>query len=154
MGVNEKVQEYAVLREKAKTIKSRMDSLAKDIKEYLTKNVKPDSKGNCYLEDTNYVFGNQAKKSIKLNETKATEFFKAKGLLEKVVDVKTVINEDKVSKLIESGELTNEELETLVDIKTTYSIDIKEKVKEEEAVEVEVVSNSTKPKAKPLPKRR
>ena len=153
MGVNEKVQEYAVLREKSKTIKARMDLLAKEIKEYLTKTVTPDSKGNFYLEDTNYVFGNQAKKSIKLNETKATEFFKSKGLLEKVVDVKTVINEDKVSKLIDSGELTNEELETLVDIKTTYSIDIKEKVKQDEVVEVEVVSNSIKPK-RLLPKRR
>lgn len=148
------VQEYNELRSKAKTIKARMDALAKTIKEHLTSTTKPDSKGNYYLEDESFVFGNQAKKSVKLNEAKATEFFKAKGLLEKVVDVKTVINEDKVSKLLETGDLTQQELEALVDIKVTYSIDIKEKVKEQEEEIVEVqVASKTKPSRK-LPIRR
>lgn len=147
------VEEYTTLRDKTKSIKTRMDEIAKTIKDYLSSNLKPDSKGSYYAQNDNFVYGSQAKKTVKLNETKATEFFKSKGLLEKVVDVKTVINEDKVSKLLENAEITQEELESLVDIKTTYSIDIKAKVKEEEEEIVEVKVASTKPQRK-LPMRR
>lgn len=147
------VEEYSTLRDKSKIIKDRMDEIAKTIKDYLSANVKPDAKGSYYSQNDNFVYGSQAKKSVKLNEKRATEFFKSKGLLEKVVDVKTVINEDKVSKLLENKEITQQDLESLVDIKTSYSIDIKAKVKEEEEEIVEVKVASTKPQRK-LPTRR
>ena len=67
-NIMEQVSEYNMLRAKSKTIKSRMDELAKNIKAHLTKNVTPDSKGSYYAEDENFVYGNMAKKSIKLNE--------------------------------------------------------------------------------------
>lgn len=152
-SIQEKVQEYDVLRTKAKTIKDRMDSLAKEIKMYLTNTVTPDSKGSYYAEDEHYVFGNMAKKSIKLNEDRAKVFLQERNLLEQASDVKIVINEDKLSKLVEDGTISQEELEGLVDIKTTYSISIKEKKVEEEPVEVQVAS-STKPSKRRLPVRR
>lgn len=148
--ITQKVAEYNTLRAKQKTIKSRMDELAKDIKSYLTKNVSPDSRGNYYEEDDNFVFGNMAKKSVKLNEERAKVFLQERNLLEKASDVKIVINEDKLEQLLATNEITAEELESLVDIKTTYSIDIKEK-KNEEPVEVEVASST---KRRQLPKRR
>ena len=152
--ITQMVFEYNQLRDKAKTIKNRMDELSKNIKEYLTNNVTPDSKGSYYDESEDFVFGNQAKKSVKLNEERARVFFTNKGLLEKVAETKIVINEDKVSKLLESGEISQEELESLVDIKVTYSIDIKQKVKDEKEDVTYEIASSTKPKRKIPTKRR
>ena len=151
-NIAERVAEYNLLRAKQKTIKSRMDELAKEIKGYLTKNVSPDSKGNYYQEDDNFVYGNMAKKSIKLNEERAKVFLQERNLLEQVSDVKIVINEDKLEQLLANETITMEEFESLVDTKVSYSIDIKEKKKEEEPVEVQVASSS-KPKRR-LPTRR
>lgn len=152
--IRDKVQEYNDLRTQSKLIKTRMDSLAKEIKLYLSNTVTPDSKGSYYEENDDFVYGSQAKKSIKINEDKATALFKKMGVLDKVVDVKTVINEDKVSKLVENGELTVEELEQVLDTKVTYSIDIKEKTKSEDMPVVDKAS-STKPKRRiKLSKRR
>lgn len=150
-NIMEQVSEYNMLRAKSKTIKSRMDELAKNIKAHLTKNVTPDSKGSYYAEDENFVYGNMAKKTIKLNEERAKVFLQERNLLEKASDVKIVINEDKLEQLLANKEITMEELQTLVDTKVTYSIDIKEKQKEEEPVEVEVASST---KRRQLPKRR
>lgn len=152
MSISEKVREYDVLRANAKTIKSRMDALSKEIKKHLTENITPDAKGSYYAEDDNYVYGNMAKKSVKLNEEKAKVFFKERNLLEEVSEVKVVINEDKVSQLLSEGKITQEDLESLVDIKVSYSIDIKEKQKEEEPVEIQV-ETSSKPKRR-IPTRR
>ena len=153
MSIAEKVYEYNQLRSKAKIIKSRMDEIAKDIKSHLTSNVSPDARGSYYAEDENFIYGNQAKKSIKLNEERAKLFFQENNLLEEVSEVKIVINEDKVSKLLDEGKITQEELETLVDIKVSYSIDIKEKKKEEVEEEMPVI-NSVKPVKRKLPVRR
>lgn len=151
--VADMVADYNLLRAKSKLIKSEMDKLAKDIKEYLTKNVTPDSKGSYYEENDSFVYGNQAKKSVKLNEERAKVFFQERNLLEEVSEVKVVLNEDKISKALEEGKITQEELESLVDIKVTYSIDIKEKEKQSEEVYEIPVASSTKPKRK-LPTRR
>lgn len=150
-NIIEQVAEYNMLRAKSKTIKSRMDELAKNIKAHLTKNVTPDSKGSYYAEDENFVYGNMAKKSMKLNEEKAKVFLQERNLLEQASEVKIVIKEDKLEQLIANGDITLEEFETLVDTKVTYSIDIKEKQKEEEPVEVEVASSTKKRR---LPTRR
>lgn len=150
-NIMEQVSEYNMLRAKSKTIKSRMDELAKNIKAHLTKNVTPDSKGSYYAEDENFVYGNMAKKSMKLNEERAKVFLQERNLLEQASEVKVVIKEDKLEQLIANGDITLEEFETLVDTKVTYSIDIKEKQKEEEPVEVEVASSTKKRR---LPTRR
>lgn len=147
MSIHEQVAEYNFLRAKSKTIKARMDELSKSIKEHLTKNVSPDTRGSYYAEDENFIYGNMARKSVKLNEERAKVFLQERNLLEKVSEVKIVINEDKLEQLLMNDEITQDELESLVDIKTTYSIDIKEKQKEEEPVEVQVAT-STKNKRK------
>lgn len=151
MNIKDKVKEYDILRLQAKTIKSRMDSLSKEIKKYLTENVPVNAKGSYYSEDDDYVYGNVARKSIKINEDKAKQFFQERNLLEEVTDVKVVVNEDKVAKLLQDEVITQEDLESIVDVKVTYSIDVKAKEHEKEEEIVEVVE--TRPKRK-LPIRR
>ena len=87
--INSKVAEYNALREQAKTIKSRMDTLAKEIKEYASQNGVKDDKGSYYCDNGSFMFGQQAKKSVSFIVDKAIEFFKTNGLHEavKIVEV-------------------------------------------------------------------
>lgn len=139
-NIERMVEEYAVLRTKAKTIKERMDFLAKAIKDYMSTNFKPDAKGSYYSQNDSYIFGSTAKKTVKLDENKALKFFGERNLLDQVTDTKIVLNEDKVSKLLEDKVITQEDLESLVNIKTSYSVDVKAKEVKEEIVEVQVAS--------------
>ena len=148
-SIDKMLEEYNILRAKDKTIKTRMDELSKAIKQYATDNISKDSKGNHLTDIDGFTYGTQAKKTVKLNQEKAKAFFMEKNLLETVADVVTVVNEDKVSKLVESGTITAEDIEGIVDIRTTYSLVVKEREREEEMVEVQVAS-STKPRTSRL----
>lgn len=143
----EYVQEYTDLSKQEKAIKKRKDELAKYIKEHAQQNGVKDSNGSSYMSNDRFVFGSQARKSIKLNQERAKEFLLAQGLYEQVVEVKESINEDKVEQLLSQGLITTTDLESIVDIKVTYAIDVKEKEMEqtsEEMPEVQVVERSSK----------
>ena len=141
------VQEYTDLSKQEKAIKKRKDELAKYIKEHAQQNGVKDSNGSSYMSNDRFVFGSQARKSIKLNQERAKEFLLAQGLYEQVVEVKESINENKVEQLLSQGLITTTDLESIVDIKVTYAIDVKEKEMEqtsEEMPEVQVVERSSK----------
>ena len=143
----EYVQEYTDLSKQEKAIKKRKDELAKYIKEHAQQNGVKDSNGSSYMSNDRFVFGSQARKSIKLNQERAKEFLLAQGLYEQVVEVKESINEDKVEQLLSQGLITTTDLESIVDIKVTCAIDVKEKEMEqtsEEMPEVQVVERSSK----------
>lgn len=143
----EYVQEYTDLSKQEKAIKKRKDELAKYIKEHAQQNGVKDSNGSSYMSNDRFVFGSQARKSIKLNQERAKEFLLAQGLYEQVVEVKESINENKVEQLLSQGLITTTDLESIVDIKVTYAIDVKEKEMEqtsEEMPEVQVVERSSK----------
>ncbi len=141
------VQEYTDLSKQEKAIKKRKDELAKYIKEHAQQNGVKDSNGSSYMSNDRFVFGSQARKSIKLNQDRAKEFLLSQGLYEQVVEVKESINEDKVEQLLQQGLITTDDLEAIVDVKVTYAIDVKEKEVEqspEEMPEVQVIERSTK----------
>lgn len=143
----EYVQEYTDLSKQEKAIKKRKDELAKYIKEHAQQNGVKDSNGSSYMSNDRFVFGSQARKSIKLNQERAKEFLLAQGLYEQVVEVKESINENKVEQLLSQGLITTTDLESIVDIKVTYAIDVKEKEMEqtsEEMPEIQVVERSSK----------
>ena len=142
--IHHDVQEYMELSKQEKAIKKRKDELAKRIKEHAQQNGVKDSNGSSYMSNERFVFGSQARKSIKLNQDRAKDFLLAQGLYERVVEVKESINEDKVEQLLAENLITPEDLENLVDVKITYAIDVKEREVEEEMPEVEVVERSTK----------
>ena len=141
------VQEYTDLSKQEKAIKKRKDELAKYIKEHAQQNGVKDSNGSSYMSNDRFVFGSQARKSIKLNQDRAKEFLLSQGLYEQVVEVKESINEDKVEQLLQQGLITTDDLEAIVDVKVTYAIDVKEREVEqtpEEMPEVQVIERSTK----------
>lgn len=125
-SIDSKVQEYYRLREEAKTIKSRMDTLAKEIKAHASAHGVKDDKGSFYCDNGTFMFGQQAKKSVSFIRDKAIEFFKTHGMLE-AVKTTEVIDEEAVEKYINDGSLTFEDLESITETKTTYAIDLKKK---------------------------
>ena len=148
--INSKVAEYHALREQAKTIKSRMDTLAKEIKEYAGKNGVKDDKGSFYCDNGSFMFGQQAKKSVSFIVDKAIEFFKSNGLHEAVKTVE-VIDEEAVGRYVDEGRVTYDDLESITQTKTTYAIDLKKK-EEMPVVEETTVSIAASKKPKLSPK--
>lgn len=125
-SINDKLQEYYRLREESKTIKSRMDTLAKEIKEYASKNGTKDDKGSFYCDNGTFQFGQQAKKSVSFVLDKALEFFKSHGLTD-AVKTTEIIDEEAVERYINEGKLTFDDLESITQTKVTYAIDLKKK---------------------------
>lgn len=130
LSISQIVREYNQLLKQEAFIKKRKEELAKYIKEYSMKHGVKNDKGSYYIDDGEFYFGSQARKTVKINEEKAREFLGMKGLLEKVITIKEVIDETKIEELVNSGELSVEDIENIVDVKITYAIDVKEKKKE------------------------
>lgn len=124
--IDAKVSEYDKLREEAKTIKNRMDVLAKEIKEYADSNGVKDDKGSFYCDNGTFMFGKQAKKSISFIKDTAIKFFKDKKLTKAIVTVEN-IDEDAVEKYISEGKITFDDLESITETKVSYAIDLKKK---------------------------
>lgn len=149
-SIDDMVQEYFLLREQSKTIKSRMDALAKEIKNYASENGVKDDKGSSYCDNGAFMFGQQAKKSVSFVKDKAIEFFKTHGLLD-AVKITEVIDEDAVEKYINEGAITFDDLESITETKTTYAIDLKKK-EEMPVVEETTVQMAASKKPKLLKK--
>lgn len=132
INIEETVREYTSLSEKIKTLETRKKELADRIKKYAQENGVKNTTGSYLLEDDNFTYGAVARKSVSLNAEKAENFFKHMGLWDKVIDVKEVINEDKIEALINEGILSMEDLEEITDIKVTYSVFVEKKKKEED----------------------
>ena len=143
------VQEYNELRKQESLLKKRKDELAKLIKEHANEHGTKDSTGSSYCESDKFVFGSQVRKSVKLNHDKAKAFLLGIGLYEQVVETKEVINEDKVEQLLINGDISDEDLESIVDIKTTYSVSVTERQVEEDMPDV-IVENSSKKRKLPF----
>ena len=145
-SINDMVAEYNTLREENKRIKSRMDVLAKSIKEYATANGVKDDKGSYYCDNGAYTFGSQAKKSVSFVVDKAISFLKTNGFYD-AIKIKEVIDEDAVERYVSQGDISFEDLERITETKVSYAIDLKKK---EDMPVVEettyAVAASTKPK--------
>lgn len=136
MSVIDKVREYNSLRTQKSLIEKRMKEISEDIKKYSVEHGVKDQNGSSYIQADGFVYGNMAKKSVKLNEKKATEYFSALGLLDKVIETKMVVSEDKINALLTEGIITEDDITNVVDIKTSYSVTVKEVKQEEEEMPV------------------
>lgn len=144
------LDEYQTINDKMKILDKRKKEIAKIVKEYASTHGVKNANGSMFCENNKYIFGQQAKKTVKMNFERAREFFVANKLWDKVREVKEEINEDAVEKLVSEGTISVEDLESLVDIKTQYAVSIKEKTietEEQPMAEVQMVA-STKKKPK------
>ena len=144
------LEEYYSLREQKKTIEDRMKTLADQIKANAEKVGVKDDKGSFYAEDEQYVYGKQCKKSVSFDKDKAIEYFKNHGY-DECIDTVEVINEDAVEGLINSGDISFEDLESITTTKVSYAIDIKKKEDMSVVEQTEVAMASSK-KTRLVPK--
>jgi hypothetical protein len=147
--IKEALVEYRNLLEQENKIKARKTELATVIKSFAEKNGSKTDTGSYYSETEDYVFGSHARTSINLNEEKAMDLLLEKGLYEQAISTKTYLDEAKIEQLLANGDITNDDLELMVDKKTTYAVDVKLKDKQEEMPEIQeqkLVEKKDKPK--------
>ena len=118
-----------------KVLEEEKKALSDKIKEGAEKLGVKDDCGSYYLDSDNYIMGKVASKSIKIDQTKAVEVLKKKGL-SSCVDTITIetVNEEKLEQAVSKKEITLEEVEEFTDIKVSYKVSVKKK---EEMPEVE-----------------
>lgn len=127
---NALAQEYSEISAQIKLLDERKKKLSALLKSGAVENGVRDDKGSSYLEVSDFIVGNVAKKSVKLNQDKAVALLKEKGL-EDCIDVVTVetVNSDKLNSAVSTGKISLNEVESVTDISTSYSVSVK--VKEE-----------------------
>lgn len=135
--LKEYAKEYLTLRGQKQQLETRMKELSELLKSGATDYGVKNSTGSSYCEYDEVIVGSMAKKSVRLNEDKAIKFFKGKKLYKQVVETKEYISEEKIEQLLANSVITEEDVQSFMDVKTTYSLDVK-KVEKEEAPEVEV----------------
>ena len=116
------VLEYNQIREQMKILTSRQEALKAHIQSCSRVSTAPDEKGNYLLHRDGLVFGTVRKVSYMLDTEKAEELLKAKGLWDEVIDVKEVINTDKLLALYAELKLTQDDLDSMNIEKESFSM--------------------------------
>ncbi len=149
--IGQLLSEYVNLRDNKKKIESRMKTLSEQIKSYAEQFGVKDDKGSYYAECDNYIYGKQCKKSVSFDEEKALTYFKDKGF-DECIDTVEVINEEEVENLINNGDISFEDLESITKTKVSYAIDVKEKEEMPEVQQTEVPLVASKKARLVIPK--
>jgi hypothetical protein len=142
--IDEQVRQYDELRRQQDIIKGQMERLAANIKSHAEKHGAKDDKGSFICDSGDFIFGKQARKTVKFIQDAACKFFIENGLSQAVETINQV-KEDAVEKLIGDGSISFEELESITEMKVIYAILVKPKEEAAEAEQAEIKSNLKKP---------
>ena len=126
--INILATEYNDLSEQIKILEEKKKEIAEILKNQAKETGVKDDKGSFYIEIDDFIVGNVARKSYKLNQEKAVEILREKGLKD-VIDVRTIVevNENKLNKAVTSGKISLEEVSDFTDEKVVYSVLVKKK---------------------------
>lgn len=130
MSVISDVREYNELRKQKSLIEKRMKELGDSIKKYSMEHGVKDQNGSHYVQESNFVYGSVSRKTIKLNQEKAKNHFNSIGLLQDVIETKYEVSEDKINELLTAGTITEDDIEAIMDVKTSYSLAVTEQEEE------------------------
>ena len=135
-NVEDVIFELSALKDKKKDIEKREKELKEALGIILEGEGVKDSKGSFKMIVGDKLAQKQARKSVKLNEERAKEFFSSIGIWEEVIEIKEELNEDKVEQALIAEKFTMDELESITDIKVSYAIVVSDYVPEEEIPEI------------------
>ena len=141
------VAEYSELSKRSKIIDERKKFLGEAIKNYAQSNGTKDDKGSFYCENSFFTYGAQCKKSVSKKKKKAMDFLESKGFTECIRMVPKV-DEDALERRLSTGDITQDEFESITKIKTTYAVTVKavENVNDmPEVQQTEVAASRKKP---------
>lgn len=129
-------EEYLDISSQIKELEAKKKELSEKIKQGAETYGVKDDKGSFYCESDTCIYGKVAKKSMKIDQTKAIAVLKEMGLGD-VVDVITteVVNESKLESAVQSGKISLDTVEDFTNVSVSYSVSVK-KV-EEVTAEVE-----------------
>lgn len=125
MSIDSVVEEYIAILQQEKTLSARKKELAEQIKKHAVEHGQKDSKGSSYLVSNGYVFGNNVRKSISLDNEKAMNYLKEKGFEEVATTLVRTINEQALEQLVSSGQIPTKDFESLCVIKETNAVLVK-----------------------------
>lgn len=123
--------EYITLRDRAKVIKTQMDSLKSRIMSVVDKGGRVDDKGNKWFDfpepvlvgDVEYRgFERRRVPKEKLNEAAAFELLEEKGLLEECTMLVRQIDEEALAAAVWEKKITPEDLETMYPVEETFAL--------------------------------
>lgn len=129
--------EYDEVSKQIKLLDAKKKDLANKIKQGAEDFGVKDDKGSFYIDGDIYILGKVAKKSMSIDQSKGVELLKELGLDEciKTIPAKEVVNEEAIEKAVANGDLSLDDVEEFTEVKTSYSVSVKEK--EEVTAEVE-----------------
>lgn len=117
-----KVARYDAVRAEAKKLDAEKKDLASFLKDAALEHGEEDGRSNV-LKLGDYTISNQAKVADVIDGEVALQFLEDKDLLE---DCTTrVLNKEAIEMCVQSGEISVDELETFMDEKVSYSINVK-----------------------------
>lgn len=131
------------IKELEKTKKVLADRLKEGAKTLGTE----DDKGSFYIEGEDYIIGNVVSKSMSYNLERATPILKKKKIYNDCTETITtiVVDDAKLTKLVEQGKITLNEVKDFTDVKETFKVYVKKK---EEIPDIEVTTFATAAKRK------
>jgi len=118
----EDARQYRAIKDQEKLLADRKKLLRDKLVAVLQAEGTEDDSGHLRLElndDLKLTYQRKESKSIKLEE--AEEMLKAKGIWEDCVEYVPVIKDDAIMAAHYKGQITEEEIDSLVDTKVTYA---------------------------------
>lgn len=122
------------IKEEKKLLEKREQKLKEQLREFVVAHGVKDVKGSFNLKLGDFVVSNQNRSSVKLNQDKALEKFTELGLLDDVSETKIIVRDDLVEQAITQGKVSQDILDEIMDVKSSYAFVVSE-YKEEEGAE-------------------
>lgn len=137
--------DYDSISEQIKVLTERKKQLSDKIKDGAEKLGVKDDKGSYYLDSDSYIMGKVASKSISLDQTRAVEFLKKKGL-EKCVNsvVVETVNEEILEKAVSRGILSVSDVEQFTNTTVSYKVSVTKKEAMPEVEQTKLVAAKRK----------
>ena len=137
--------EYDSISEQIKVLTERKKELSTKIKDGAEKLGVKGDKGSYYLDSDSYIMGKVASKSISIDQTKAVDFLKEKGL-KKCVDrvVVETVNEEMLEKAVSSGLLSVSDVEQFTNTSVSYKVSVTKKEAMPEVEQTKLVAAKRK----------
>lgn len=127
-----KLREYIKLKSTETVLKARADELRVSLFEKLDLEGEEDSSGNLLIDFEEPIEGvvrleKQRRSSRKVDEVVAEEIINKHGLADELYETKLVLNEDALMAAFYEGKISEEELDEMFPVTTTWALRIPKK---------------------------
>lgn len=123
-ALDTKAGTYVALREDRGRIDGEMKELAAEMKDVVIAVGIRDEKGNVVVETPKHTITQQRRVSTSLNEEALTKLLKAKGLYARVAKTVVTFDEEEITRLVHSGEITVAEAKAVIEERESFALTV------------------------------